>query len=105
MEKKFSTVKAIVDCYNMSEDDKLKLIQSYLLGWTSDHDALRVVKANNRLTAEQVIEYEKAHGSRAAANLLLLAGPDGYAGWDDYDTLLEKLEARAEKEALQHDTH
>lgn len=97
MNKNLSTVKKIVDCYNMSEPEKLNLIQSYLLGWTEEQDALRIVKANNRLTVSQVIEYQKSHGSRAAANLLLLAGPDGYAGCG-YNDFLEKLEAQAEKE-------
>lgn len=37
----------------------------------------------------------------AAANLLLLAGPDGYSGSDDYDALMDELEAEAEREEAQ----
>lgn len=98
MEKKFSVVRAITDCYHMSDDDKLTLIKSYLLGWTDEETALRVVKANNRLTAADLVAYKKARGARAAANLLLLAGPDGYSGFDDYDALMDELEAEAERE-------
>lgn len=98
MNKKLSTVKKIVECTGMSEAEKLNLIQSYLLGWTDEDSVVRIVKANNRLTTSQVMQYKESNGSRAAANLLLLAGPDGYVGAIDYDDLLEDLEAEADLE-------
>lgn len=93
MEKKISVVRAITDCYHMSDDDKLTLIKSYLLGWTDEETALRIVKANSRITADDIEEHKNAHGASAAADLLLLAGPDGFSGsYDEYDALMGELE-------------
>lgn len=46
------------------------------------------------LIREDVLDYAELHGRQQAADLLLLAGPDGYEG-DDYDELMEELEGRS----------
>ncbi len=46
------------------------------------------------LIREDVLDYAEMHGQQQAADLLLLAGPDGYEG-DDYDELLKELEGGA----------
>lgn len=93
MEKKISVVRAIAECERMTEFDRLALVKSYLLGWTSEETALRIVKANSKLTADDIEEYKNAHGASSAAGLLLLAGPDGFSGsYDEYDALMGELE-------------
>ena len=48
------------------------------------------------LTIENILDYKKEHGARAAANLLLLTGPDGFDGnIDDYNYLLNDLNEEA----------
>lgn len=42
------------------------------------------------MTREELMEYKKSCGARAAADLLLLNGPDAYEG--DYDSDMEYLE-------------
>ena len=92
MEKKFSTVRAIVDCLGLNEMEKLGLIQSYILGWTSDEAALRIVEANRFVTTSSIREHAEAHGKEAAANLVLLYGPDAFRSYDEYDAILCEME-------------
>lgn len=93
MEKKISVVRAIAECEHMTELDRLSLVKSYLMGWTSEETALRIVKANSKLTADDIEEYKNAHGASSAVGLLLLAGPDGFSGsYDEYDAILGELE-------------
>lgn len=47
----------------------------------------------SKISRDDVLDYERECGAEAAANLLLLAGPDGYDGdYDDYKELESKLE-------------
>lgn len=48
------------------------------------------------MTIEELKEYEKACGSEAAANLLLLAGPDNFEG--DFDETMARLEGKRNEE-------
>lgn len=43
------------------------------------------------LTKTDIREYMNLYGKRAAADLLLLAGPDGYD--DDFNAMMDYLEA------------
>lgn len=46
-----------------------------------------------RITRMDIDEYANIHGNRAAADLLLLAGYDGFDGtWEEYNELMEMLE-------------
>lgn len=92
MKKKFSIVRAIVDCLGLTENEKPDLIQSYLLGWTSDEAALRIVEANRFVTAFAIREYAEAQGKEAAADLVLLYGPDAFRSYDEYDEILCDME-------------
>lgn len=92
MEKKFSVVQAIVDCAGMTEKEKLCNIQSYLLGWTDEETALRLVDANRFATAETIREYAETNGREAAMDLVLLYGPDAFASYDAYDEILCEME-------------
>ena len=47
------------------------------------------------LTREELREYEKATDTQAAANLLLLVGPDGFEG--DYDEEMARMEGGKQK--------
>lgn len=92
MEKKFSVVQAIVDCAGMTEKEKLCNIQSYLLGWTDEETALRLVEANRFATAETIREYAEANDKEAARDLVLLYGPDAFRSYDAYDEILCEME-------------
>lgn len=92
MEKKFSVVQAIVDCAGMTEKEKLCNIQSYLLGWTDEETALRIVEANRFASAETIREYAETNGREAARDLVLLYGPDAFASYDAYDNILREME-------------
>ena len=48
-----------------------------------------------KMTRDELMEYKRSCGARAAADLLLLIGPDAYDG--DYDSDMMALEAEAEK--------
>lgn len=48
------------------------------------------------MNEKELIEYADICGYGAAADLLLLCGPDGYAG--DYDAMMEALRGGAEDE-------
>ena len=96
MEKKLSTVKAIVDCAGLTERDKLFNIKSYLLGWTSDETALRIVESNGFMTAATVRAYAEAQGKESAANLVLLSGPDSFRSIAEYETILVEMEGEDE---------
>lgn len=98
MEKKFSVVRAIVDCNGMTDREKLNNIQSYLLGWTDEETALRIVEANRFATAETIWEYAETSGKEAAADLVLLYGPDAFRSYDEYDAILCEMEG-----GLNHD--
>ena len=98
MEKKFSTVRAIADSAGLTEKEKLDLIKSYLLGWTSDEAALRIVEANRFVTASSIREYAEAQGKEAAANLVLLYGPDAFRSYDEYDAILCEMEGGLKNE-------
>ena len=103
MEKKFYVVREITNCYHMSDDDKLTLIMSYLLGRTDEETALRAVKGNNCLTRKDITEYKEAHGAMAAADLLILGGPDAFIGpYAEYVAIVDELEAEAEREEGAH---
>lgn len=46
------------------------------------------------ITRQQIMEYAAKHGNRSAWSLLLMAGPDGFAGdYDSYNSLLAELKA------------
>lgn len=46
------------------------------------------MKYNGKIDRIDVLDYAVQHGREAAANLLLLAGPDGYAGsYENYKDL------------------
>ena len=48
---------------------------------------------NDRITRTDLDEYANIHGNRAAADLLLLAGYDGFEGtYEEYNDLMEILE-------------
>ena len=48
---------------------------------------------DERITRMDIDEYANIHGNRAAADLLLLAGYDGFAGtYEEYNELMEMLE-------------
>ena len=48
------------------------------------------------LTIENTLDYKKNNGTHAAANLLLLVGPDGFDGtFEDYNYLLDNLNEEA----------
>ena len=53
---------------------------------------------DNIITADDVIEYQACQGTEAAYSLLLLAGPDGYAG--DYYEYRDLLNTLAEEASL-----
>lgn len=92
MEKKLSVVQAIVDCAGMTNHEKLCNIQSYLLGWTDEETALRIVEANRFVTAEVIREYAAKNGNEAAENLVLCYGPDAFVSYDAYDEILCEME-------------
>ena len=43
------------------------------------------------MNKNEILKYAAEHGKQAAADLLLLIGPDGY-NENDYDDLLQQLE-------------
>ena len=44
------------------------------------------------MTKQEVLDYSKKCGKEAAANLLILVGPDGFAGsYAEYEALEAKL--------------
>lgn len=47
------------------------------------------------MTWQELHQYKLTQGARAAADLLLLVGPDGFA--DDYDKCMSELEQEASK--------
>lgn len=47
------------------------------------------------MTQQELYQYKLTQGARAAADLLLLVGPDGFA--DDYDKQMSDLEQEASK--------
>ena len=47
------------------------------------------------MTWQELHQYKLTQGARAAADLLLLVGPDGFA--DDYDKCMSDLEQEASK--------
>lgn len=48
------------------------------------------------ITKDDILRYAESNGKRAAANLLLLAGPDGYDGsYAEYEKLMEEMEGQA----------
>ena len=47
------------------------------------------------MTRQELHQYKLTQGARAAADLLLLVGPDGFA--DDYDKCMSELEQEASK--------
>lgn len=47
------------------------------------------------MTCQELYQYKLTQGARAAADLLLLVGPDGFA--DDYDKWMSDLEQEASK--------
>ena len=48
---------------------------------------------NERITRMDIGEYANIHGNRAAADLLLLVGYDGFEGtYEEYNDLMEMLE-------------
>ena len=50
-----------------------------------------------KLTKQDFIEYAEDKGKQAAADLLLLAGPDGYGGtYDEYLELEKELREETE---------
>lgn len=52
------------------------------------------------MSREEILDYAKDCGYEAAANLLLLGGPDAYDGdYDDYKDLEQKLDDLALIEA------
>lgn len=51
--------------------------------------------ADDFITYEDVKQYVRAHGYDSAYGLLLLAGPDGYAGtWEEYNEALYLLDRK-----------
>lgn len=92
MDKKFSVVQKIVDCPGMTEEEKLRVIKSYLLGWTDEETALRLVEANRFVTRAAIHEYAEKRGKKAVANLFLLYGPDGFCSYDEYKLILAEME-------------
>lgn len=92
MEKKLCVVQAIVDCAGMTNHEKLCNIQSYLLGWTDEETALRIVEANRFATAQTIREYAETNGKEAARDLVLLYGPDTFRSYDAYDEILCEME-------------
>lgn len=55
--------------------------------------------SNEMMIMEDFIDYAFARSSEEAANLLLLCGPDGYAGSvDEYYSLLAILNGEKEKQ-------
>lgn len=44
------------------------------------------------MNREEIINYAAKHGKQAAADLLLLIGPDGYTD-NDFDDLMQELNA------------
>lgn len=47
------------------------------------------------MTCQELYQYKLTHGARAAADLLLLVGPDGFD--DDYDKWMSDLEKEASR--------
>ena len=47
------------------------------------------------MTWQELYQYKLTQGARAAADMLLLVGPDGFDS--DYDEWMSKLEAEASK--------
>ena len=45
------------------------------------------------MTCQELVDYKHTNGARAAADLLLLVGPDGFSG--DYDRWMTNLENEA----------
>lgn len=51
----------------------------------------KVTRSN--VTHDEIIEYKKTNGAVSAKLLLMLAGPDGFAGdIDDYNYLMDNLD-------------
>lgn len=55
------------------------------------------------MTHNDIVEYKHTYGARAAADLLLLHGPDGFDG--DYDSLMTELENEASSCKMYNDNN
>lgn len=63
------------------------------------------MRQNSTISKQDILEYAQDCGAEAAANLLLLGGPDGYAGdYDEYKELEAMLEAMLEAKACNKNT-
>ena len=94
-ETKLSVIKEIISWPDLdtSDNEKVYFIQSFLLNWITAeqiHDLTKRKKIDY-LTTSDILEYARVQGNRAAADLLLLAGPDGYN--DNYNSMMEYLGA------------